>query len=672
MAPGNVLEYLEGKDLVLAFCLAADNKGKLSVLTSSGRKETLASKKVLFSHTSPLGANASREDVLELLRAGEKLRQEGASALDLEELWELVLEEGEERDWDLDELAAFLFSEGVGELQRSQSYRALNEARTYFWRKGDSFRVRTREQVEEALIRQRTEARRELERGALRDWMRQVWEGAAGDPEGEFAAYIAEWRTKIRDAAIWGEKSSHFGHVQRLLKDLDSRSTEPAFHFMVRLGEWTEDQNLDLFLNETPLVFSPEVLQAATDQEARFAEQLADPDREDLTDWPCHSIDDPDTTEVDDALAFRITDDGYELGIHIADASALLTPDNDVLEAEIRERATSVYLPDLKVRMVPESLSDNVLSLVAGEERMAFSFLVTLDKEGRLISSRMAPTRIKVTERLDYDGVDEMVARGETYWSELASLAEKLKALREAKGALNLPFPRMDVRLGKDGSISLVPDERDSAAQTIVSEAMIMANRVAADYTAEHGLPAIYRGQKAPEPPVETRAQWLPHHLFEVRRALARSSQSLEPCPHSGLGLDRYIQATSPIRRYRDLIHQRQIKHHLQHGTALYDGAAMEEVMTHTSTPVSAAEKMERNRRAYFMHKYLLARRGSELEAVILASTAERYVLQLAESLREVEVPHGSGGLKAPGEKVKVKLLSVYPRDRVIKVSSPH
>ena len=170
---------------------------------------------------------------------------------------------------------------------------------------------------------------------------------------------------------------------------------------------------------------------------------------------------------------------------------------------------------------------------------------------------------------------------------------------------------------------------------------------------------------------METRSEWWPHHLFEARKGFARSSQSLEPVAHAGLGLDRYIQATSPIRRYRDLVHQRQIQHHLKHGTALYDMAAMEEVLTYTSPAVSAAEKMERNRRAYFMHKYLKAQRNSELEAVVLASSAERYVLQLCESLREVEVPHGSGGLKAPGEKVRVKLLSVYPRDRVIKVSSP-
>lgn len=671
MSPGNVVEYVEGKDLALAFCLAAEAKGKLPVLTAGGRKETLATKKVLFVHPSPLSPTSSREDVLEHLKAQEKLRQESAEALNMEELWELLSEEGEDRDWTLEEIAAFLFSDDDGPLPRSLAYRALTESRTYFWRKGETFRIRSREQVEEALARHRTEAKRELERAALREWMGAVWDKGPTEPPAEHAAFISEWVDRIRDAAVWGEKSSHHGHVQRLLKELDAKAGgEPAFQFMVRLGEWTEDQNLDLLINGTPLVFSEEVLRAATELGELLPERLADPLREDLTDWPCYSIDDPDTTEVDDALAFRVTEAGFQLGIHIADASALLPHDHAVMEGELRERATSVYLPDLKVRMVPEILSDQVLSLVAGEARLAFSFLVDLDKNGRLISARMASTTVRVTERYDYDRVDALVAAGDPYWSELARVAEMLKALREEKGALNLPFPRMDVRLEK-GVISLVPDERESVAQTIVSEAMIMANRVAADYTAEHGLPAIYRGQKAPDPPVEMRATWQPHHLFEVRKSLARSNQSLEPCPHAGLGLDRYIQATSPIRRYRDLIHQRQIKHHLQTGEVLYGPEAMEEILTHTSSPVSAAEKMERNRRSYYLHKYLKAQRGRELEAVVLASTAERYILQLCESLREVEVPHGSGGLKAPGDKVRVKLLSVYPRERLVKVTSP-
>jgi exoribonuclease-2 len=504
----------------------------------------------------------------------------------------------------------------------------------------------------------------------LRDWMQQVWDSGPCEPPAAHAALIGEWIARIRDTALWGDKSSHHAHVLRLLKELDNKSSDPAFAFMVRLGEWTQDQNLDLLINETPLAFSPAVLEAVQGMEQVLQERLQDPGREDLTDWPCYSIDDPDTTEVDDALAFRVTEQGYELGIHIADAAELLTPDLTVVEEEIRERATSVYLPDLKVRMVPELLSDQLLSLLAGEERLAFSCLVSLDKDGHMTDSRLAITKVKVAQRYDYDQVDELVAQGDPYWSELAALAEKLKALREKRGALNLPFPRMDVRL--DGSkITLVPDERDSVAQTIVSEAMILANGVAADYAARHDLPVIYRGQKAPDPPVEMRQVWQPHHLFEVRKGLARSSQGLDPVPHAGLGLDCYIQATSPIRRYRDLIHQRQLKHHLRYGSVLYDAQEMEQILTHTSAPVSAAEKMERNRRSYFLHKYLKAQRGAELEAVVLASTADRYVLQLCESLREVEVPHGGAGLKAPGDKVRVKLLSVYPRDRVVKVSSP-
>lgn len=671
MAPGNVVEYIEGKELALAFCLSAESKGKLGVLTSSGRKETLPTKKILFVHGSPLGGNASREDVLEHLKSTEKERLDGVRELDLEELWELVLDEGEDKDWSLDELTAFLFSEQAGPLQKSLTYRALAEARVYFWRKGESFRIRTREQVEEALARQIVEAKRDLERAALRDWMRQVWEHGATEPPTEFYDFIQDWRQRIRDAAIWGEKSSHYSHVQRLLKDLDNKTKEPAFEFMIRLGEWTEDENLDLFLNDIPSCFPPEVLEASRLLEAQLEDCLQDPDREDLTDWECYSIDDPDTTEVDDALAFRTTPDGFEMAIHIADASAFLTPDVVVMENEIRERATSVYLPDLKVRMVPEGLSDIVMSLLEGQERPAFTFRVKFDLEGNVVSSRMTPSKVKVTKRYDYDEVDALVAAGDPYWVAVAGLAEKLKVLREAKGALNLPFLRMDIKLDDKGKVHLVPDERDSAAQTVVSEAMIIANGVAADYAADNGLPAIYRGQKAPDPPLEMRAEWLPHHLFEVRKGLARSSQGLEPCPHSGLGLDRYLQVTSPIRRYRDLIHQRQIKHHLKCGAVLYSLEEMEEIMARTSTTISAVEKMERNRRAYYLHKYLLAQRGRELEAVVLASSADRYVLQFKESLREVEALHGSSSLKSPGETVRVKLLSVFPRDRVIKVSPP-
>ena len=80
---------------------------------------------------------------------------------------------------------------------------------------------------------------------------------------------------------------------------------------------------------------------------------------------------------------------------------------------------------------------------------------------------------------------------------------------------------------------------------------------------------------------------------------------------------------------------------------------------------------MERNRKSYFLHKLLKGQRGKEVQATILASGTERYTLQLVDSLREVDVPHGGGTLKAPGEIVKVKVLSVYPRDRVLKVSSP-
>ena len=669
MQPGNVVEYLQGKELSLGFCIGDENKKKIPIMNSSGRKESLAAKKVLFSHSSPLGPTASREDVLSHLQSIQERKQSDCENVDTAELWELVSEEEPDKEWDLAELGEFLFSD-MGPWEQSVLYQALLEDKYRYSRKGDKFVTRTAEQVKEAQQREIVEAQRDAERAAVKTWLRDVWDRNKPEVAEEYQAAVEEWRKRIRDAAVYGEESSHFQHVHRYLKELDGKSRDVAFQFMVRLGEWTLDENIEILANQTPTVFSEEVLEDARKAYDRQAEALAEDDRKDFTDWPCHSIDDPDTTEIDDALAWRKTDSGFELAIHIADASSLILPEFEHLEKEIRYRGTSVYLPDLKVRMVPENLSDDALSLKAGVVRAAFTFLARVDEKGKLLSAEISPSKICVTERLDYDAADKMVAEEEPYWAEFAKIAGLLKKQREANGAVNLPFQRMNVEL-HGTEIRLVPDERGSASQTIVSELMILANRIAGEYLRDNELPAIYRGQKAPDPPIEQRAEWKPHHLYEARRSFSRSSQGFEPTHHSGLGLDCYVQATSPIRRYRDLVLQRQIKHHLRTGETLYGKEELEEILTITSTPVSQAEKMERNRKGYYLHKLLKGHRGQEVDAIILAANGERYTLQLLDTLREVDVPQGGGGLKAPGETVKVKILSVYPRDRVVKVSSP-
>lgn len=669
MNPGSVVEYLDGKDLLLGFCLGAEVKSKLPIMNAAGRKESLATKKVLFSQSTSLSVTSSREDVLGHLAHVAEKKDTEASQLDTAELWELLEEEGPDREWHLKELCEYVFS-GSSPEHQSVLFRALLKDRYRFQRKGEQFVIKTAEQVAEAVQREQVEAQRDAERAAVKGWLKRVWEGDRSPYSGPYDAVVGEWLERIRNTAIFGEDSSHYQHVMRFLKELDGRDPNVAFAFMVRLGEWDLDQNIELLANETPTEFSEEVLEEARQAGERLEEVLAEENRVDLTEWVCHSIDDPDTTEIDDALAWKPIEQGYELAIHIADASAFLLPRFEALEKEIRYRATSVYLPDLKVRMVPENLSDDVMSLRAGVLRPAFTFLARIDFEGKLMSADILTSKICVRERLDYNLADERVAQGEPYWREFAAVADKLKAQREANGAVNLPFPRMNIELhGK--KIVLVPDERDSASQRIVSEMMILANRIAAEYLFENGLPAVYRSQKAPEPPIEMRAEWRPHHLYEARRSFSRSAQGFEPAFHSGLGLNHYVQATSPIRRYRDLVLQRQMKHHLLMGEILYSLEELEEIVTATSSPVSLAEKMERNRKSFYLHKLLLSQRGKEVEAVILAASPERYTLQLCETLRELDVPTGGGTLKAPGEIVKVKILSVYPRDRVLKVSAP-
>ncbi len=670
MSPGCVVEYLQGKELALAFCLTSENKGKVQVLSTNGKTESLASKKVLFVHPTRLSEATPREEVVGLLASLQERKSEQAKSIDLEELWELLSEEDDgEKDWTLEELVELSFDQPNDE-HRALLFRALIDEKLYFVRRAEGFRLRSKEQIEESLTRQRVEAQREVERAVVKDWMTEVWHQRKPQVSDEHIELIADWKKKITEVALFGENASHFQHVQRMFKDLDQKTREPAFHFLVRLGVWTQDENLELLANETPTDFPEKVLQEAEEAAGKLPEILAQSDREDLTGWSSFSVDDAGTTEIDDAFAFRSTEGGYEVAIHIADASAFMTPDLEALEREAQLRATSVYLPDFKVRMVPEILSDGAISLLCQQPRAAFTCRVRLDREGVVQDCKLGPSVISVADRLDYDQVDSMIDVGDEHWKELAELAALLKQQREARGAVMLPFARMDIRL-EGSKVTLVPDERDTPSQLIVSEMMILANQCIADYLTENKLPAMYRCQKVPEPPIEPRPVWLLHHLYEARKSFSRSYQSLQPEPHSGLGLARYVQATSPIRRYRDLMHQRQVLHHLRTGEPFYDSEALEALMTQTQLPISQAEKMERNRKRYFLHKYLKARLGQVVEAVVLHTGPDKYVLALKDSLREVDVPHGSGPLRSPGEEVKVKLISVYPRDGVVKVSSP-
>ncbi len=294
------------------------------------------------------------------------------------------------------------------------------------------------------------------------------------------------------------------------------------------------------------------------------AAKLADDreDRLDLTHLPAITIDDEDTTEIDDALTLEAVDGGYRIGIHIADTSHFIDPDS-LLDKEAIERGTDIYLPEGKTCLFPEALSENAMSLVAGQDRLAFSYLVDLNPELEVVSTRMALTVIRVAQRLTYPEADQQFQTSQAVWTSLLPISERLRSERQQKGAVTLPFPRASVKVTyQDGEpqIKIWSERPDSPSQLVVSEMMILANRLSAEALSSNGIAAIFRSQEPPDVTIPPDVDTSPQSLFKLRRHFRRGSVGLDPARHAGLGLDAYLQATSPIRRFSDLVAQRQLK----------------------------------------------------------------------------------------------------------------
>ncbi|MCK6479459.1 MAG: ribonuclease catalytic domain-containing protein [Planctomycetes bacterium] len=297
---------------------------------------------------------------------------------------------------------------------------------------------------------------------------------------------------------------------------------------------------------------------AAVLAEARAAAAAPDPasgGREDLRSLPAFAIDDPETVEVDDALSLLRGPGGEpRLLVHISDAAALVAP-GGALDLEARRRAATLYLPDGRVPMLPPDLTAARLSLEEGEDRPAVTAEIRVGADGAPEAVRIFRSLLRVSRRLDY----EETAAAEGLPQDLRPLHGMARVLRQARiaaGARVLEAPAAHLRV-RDGRPVLLRREIGGAGDVLVGEAMVAFNRAAAGVLRAAGAPALWRTQEPPRgelPPAED-----PLFLLKARRLFAPVRLAPLPGPHAGLGVDAYLQATSPIRRYSDLLHQRQL-----------------------------------------------------------------------------------------------------------------
>ena len=374
-------------------------------------------------------------------------------------------------------------------------------------------------------------------------------------------------------------------------------------HLLVDLGQWPRHHLPALEATTWQLGFSPELLAEADHLVAASGSPMAsDGERLDLTHQRLLTIDDEDTQDIDDGLAIEWREGlSPRLWIHIADPGRLVQADSP-LDLEARRRASSLYLARGSLPMFPPQLAHGPMSLrqdhgPEGQRSAAWSLWVDLDEAGAVVAEGLERTWVQTALRLSYGDADELIDLAPPQERDLLclkSLLDRRRQWREHRGALNLEDPEGRIRCRGDEALLEITEP--SPSRQMVAEAMILAGALVAERGQRLGLALPYRTQipgELPEGPELEKLPPGPVRHSAIKRGLSRGQLGVTPGPHFSLALDAYVQATSPIRRYADLVTQRQFEA-LRQGTDPLDEASLASLLGELESPLRQVQQISR------------------------------------------------------------------------------
>ncbi len=659
---GTVIEFLESQRFITAVCTGRKGS-RLRVLTHTGREMNLAPGRVITASRKRISITDRHSTVLSLQAANSK-REKLKEQVSITELWDLVQDEAE--TWRPEDLAELAFQGEIGDHHVAAFLRAVIDDHTYFKYRDGMVNVLPPMLVERLLEQRAKEARR-LERIAKgAKWLDAVWnnetESAMGD---EFRDAVQEfWIPALKDYCILGDDSDYAPSVKGLLKHAGLSGSAHAFDTLVKAGIWEQDENIELLRQGITPEFPAEVMEEA-EELARCLPDAQQEDREDLRGLYLVTIDSAESRDLDDALSFCKKGDGYEIGVHITDIGLETGADSHIFKEAIK-RATSIYLPEQQIPMLPNILSHDRWSLLQDSERRALSFFITVDPNGRILNTRITRSLIKVARRMSYRDAEEEILSGGRL-APLHELCKKLLQRRIENGALPLPIPELIINV-QDGQVS-VSLSRLGPARFLIAECMILANLVAARFLRDNAIPALYRSQPPPRQQIIFGEEEDLLANFRQRRLISRGNLGPEPEKHAGLGVDCYTTVTSPLRRGLDLLMQQQITSFLKNGKALHSTERLEQLSIELGTGLAAAAAVRQNRTRYWTLKYLETRKDQPLRAWILEKgRGNRLLVVLCETLTPVEIPLRPQIEWALDMEIDVRIKRVVPRENILKV----
>ncbi len=624
-----IVEFLDDEQLKLGLVLK-QAASRIQVTDQNGKQHSLNKKQLVLTHSRKVTAFEFTEFSRLYLESVTDLADE----IDTELLWESLPDKG--GDLDPAEAAEIYFG-NADPVSRSAVIRAAGSDSIHFKRKGTHISIRSPQQAAEQKHLQTRKAEKETLNNQFSAWALAVLDGgnkSALKLLPEFLPLLNSLEQCLTNEAYVPES---------WLNELLSAQSGPFRSraetiVMLLVGGQRLPEDADPFILESgiPLEFDSAALEEA--------ELFTEPESMNLPGaletGVVISIDDAETEEIDDAVSIKRVNDSYLLGIHIADMFEFVGPGTP-LDREAAQRCTSVYLPHRQIRMLPERISCGLASLFKNRARPVLSCSILLGPDLEMLEWSFSRAYLEVQDNLTYSQADKIMRSADDPSDAPPGLKHGLEVLekftdillrnRMDKGALLISRP--EVKITFDNSeIQLELIDPESVSRRIISELMILYNRLASEFASAQQLPFIYRTQNKPENEIPHLPEkgYDNYAAFKLFSMMEGSGMSVKPSPHFGLGLDSYAQVSSPIRRYTDLLNQRQICSILEGQEPPHPAEQLSEHLAEIDSSERSRRNLERKISRLFTLRHLLKSKNGEFEIVVLQPNKAGYLVETA------------------------------------------